>query len=83
MPSPPAQISPSSVSRVLRSLWAFLGDANGRVQHTAAFVWHSLLRLWPAVGGQVVEPHLAAVGRAEAEETLRAEQNTAKYTDNN
>ena len=53
-----SHVPSARVASVLRSLWTFLGDPNGKTQHTAAFVWVALLRVWPSVGASVVAHEL-------------------------
>ena len=51
-----APLSASCVTTVLCAIWHFLADIDGRTQHTAAFVWVELHRVWPAVAAQACSP---------------------------
>ena len=45
--SPPLLRLPGEkIHFVVRAVWRFLADPNGRIQHTAAFLWVQLQSLW-------------------------------------
>ena len=59
-PSAAFLLPPSCASSFFGAVWRWLSHADGRAQHTAAYVWVELLRLWPAVGAASVGAELRA-----------------------
>jgi hypothetical protein len=63
---PPPMLPPGAIAAVFEAMWQFLGCADGRTQHTAAFVCASLLRLSPSIGAVVVAAQLRAAAHDDA-----------------